>query len=208
MHSLIFYLLGQSAFICSLGFLIPIGYGLHTNSPHTPAFLLSLLVSVAVGTALASSFFKERSKLSLQEGCSVLIFTWPFLMLFGALPYVLGGELPFKEALLEGISGFTTTGLSGIGPFAPDIFILWRSTCQWLGGMFFLLLIIVVMPQVSNDFGISFAVEKALHTGQMTISHMKATGLKVIRIYGAMSLFLVLILRLYGADFFLSLIHI
>ncbi len=202
MHSLLFFLLGQSAFLCSLGLLVPIGYGIYTHSPHTPAFLLSLLVSVAVGSSLASTFFKHHSKLSLQEGCSVLLFTWPFLMIFGAMPYIIGGELPLMQAMLEGMSAFTTTGLSNLPAGTPDIFILWRSTCQWLGGMFFLLLIIVVMPQVSNDFGVSFAVEKALHTGQMTLSQMKNTGLKVIRIYAGMSLLLMLILRLYGADFF------
>ena len=202
MHSLLFYLLGQSAFLCSLGLLVPIGYGIYTHSPETPAFLLSLLVSVAVGASLAPSLLTNHSKLSLLEGCSVLIFTWPFLMLFGALPYMIGGELHLMNALLEGISCFTTTGLSSLPPSAPEIFILWRSTCQWLGGMFFLLLIIVVMPQVSNDFGVSFAVEKALHTGQMTIYQMKVTGLKIVRIYAGMSLLLVLIMRLYGADFF------
>ena len=65
---------------------------------------------------------------------------WPgwSLSLFGAVPFVLTGEIPsFVDALFEIVSGFTTTGSSILSDVEAlsHVSLFWRSFSHWIGGM-------------------------------------------------------------------------
>ncbi len=88
---------------------------------------------------LLAKFLKPKSQLFFtKEGLVTVALAWIFASAFGALPFVLSGEVPsYIDALFETVSGFTTTGASII----PDVEAIshglnfWRCFTHWIGGM-------------------------------------------------------------------------
>ena len=62
---------------------------------------------------------------------------------FSALPFYLyeGMFNSYIDCFFESISGFTSTGFSTINDinFMEQPFLIWRSSTQWIGGLFFLI---------------------------------------------------------------------
>ena len=96
------------------------------------------IVSYSLGGALLLCFKPKMQKIYAAEGFVVVGLSWILLSLFGALPFVLSGDIPhYIDAVFETVSGFSTTGASNL----PDIealsrgAIFWRSLTHFLGGM-------------------------------------------------------------------------
>ena len=85
----------------------------------------------------------------LKEGGLTTALCWIFLSLFGCIPFVLTGEIPFlPDALFETISGFTTTGASILNDIEAlsHCSIMWRSFTHWIGGMGVLVFLLAIIP--------------------------------------------------------------
>lgn len=85
----------------------------------------------------------------LKEGCVTTALSWIFLSLFGCIPFMLTGEIPFlPDALFETISGFTTTGASILSDVEAlsHCSIIWRSFTHWIGGMGVLVFLLAIIP--------------------------------------------------------------
>lgn len=85
----------------------------------------------------------------LKEGCVATALSWVFLSFFGALPFILTGEIPnFTNAIFETVSGFTTTGASILGDVEAlsHTSLFWRSFTHWVGGMGVLVFILAIVP--------------------------------------------------------------
>lgn len=85
----------------------------------------------------------------LKEGCVTTALSWIFLSLFGCIPFMLTGEIPYlPDALFETISGFTTTGASILSDVEAlsHCSIIWRSFTHWIGGMGVLVFLLAIIP--------------------------------------------------------------
>ncbi len=89
--------------------------------------------------------------LRITDGFTVVGLTWIFMSAFGALPFVINGDIPnFIDAFFETASGFTTTGAT----ILTEIEVLnhgslfWRSFTHWIGGMGILVLTIALLPKL------------------------------------------------------------
>jgi len=84
-----------------------------------------------------------------SEGFAAVALSWIILILFGTLPYLFSGALPgLIDPLFETAAGFTTTGATTlVDPRElSHAMLLWRATCQWVGGMGIIVLSIAVLP--------------------------------------------------------------
>ena len=91
---------------------------------HVLAFLIPIFVLVALGFLLQIPK-PERSNLYQKEGFALTAMVWIIMTLFGAIPFVINGDIPnYVDACFEIMSGFTTTGSSVI----TDITAVSRST--------------------------------------------------------------------------------
>lgn len=114
----------------------------------------SAIVTYLVGTLLAY-FCKPTSKYFFaKEGFISVASTWVAVSLFGAIPFVVSGEIPnFIDALFETVSGFTTTGAS----IVPDVTKLsygmnmWRCFTHWVGGMGIIVFVIALSDRVPDQ---------------------------------------------------------
>ena len=79
---------------------------------HQIAFLLPIAV-LAVGGALLQTLKPKRNQLYQKEGFALTAMVWVVMTLFGAVPFVINGDIPnYIDAFFEIMSGFTTTGAS------------------------------------------------------------------------------------------------
>ena len=113
------------------------------------------LVYLALGVgAIAAGWLLSRKKIAnpaiyQREGFVSVGLSWVVLSLYGAIPFVITGEIPvFLDALFEIVSGFTTTGSSILANVEAlsHTSLFWRSFSHWIGGMGVLVFLLAVIP--------------------------------------------------------------
>ncbi len=180
---------------------------IYRESPF-PFLIVTLIMSVC-GAALLR--FKPRTtKIYAAEGFAVVGLSWVLLSLFGALPFVISGNIPnYVDAVFETVSGFTTTGASNV----PDIEALtrgatfWRSLTHFLGGMGVLVFIMAVLPMSgSRSIHIMRAEVPGPIVGKLVPSARK-TAILLYAIYIALTVLEAILLICGGMSVFDSLIH-
>ncbi len=118
------------------------------------AFLLTFLITAAVGVALWVPVARVRRDLRLRDGFVVVVLFWSVLSLFGSLPFTfsdaMGNNPPlsFTDSFFESVSGLTTTGATVITNIdsLPHAILYYRQQLQWLGGMGIIVLAVAILP--------------------------------------------------------------
>ena len=120
---------------------------------ETPApFLITIAVTGGIGLVM----WRVRAKsggMTARDGFLIVGLSWIAMSLFGALLFVLTGDIPnYIDALFETISGLTTTGASVVT--APEEMtrggMFWRLFTHWIGGMGILVFVLAVLPMSGN----------------------------------------------------------
>ncbi|MBM9511417.1 TrkH family potassium uptake protein [Desulfogranum marinum] len=115
--------------------------------------LIPLVVSAAVTFFLGLPAWwlcRKNYELNMKDGIIVAVFGWFIVSAFSALPFMLHGSIPsFTDAYFEMISGYTTTGATVLTDIecVPHGLLFWRSETHLLGGMGFLTLTVILLPQ-------------------------------------------------------------
>src|SRR5215208_4543090 len=113
---------------------------------------LGLTVMFAAGFALNA--YGEKTPLNLRQASILIVSSFILLSLFGSIPYMYVNPFwnkidplsLFVNSFFESASGFTTTGLSMITQpeNLPQSFVLYRSYTQWVGGLSFVYLVMML----------------------------------------------------------------
>ena len=146
--SIIRYVLGHILIIEGALMLLPCLVALFYQERNGIYFLIVAALCEVIGFLMSRK--KPKSYLIYtKEGCVTTALSWILLSIFGAIPFVLTGEIPsFTDALFETISGFTTTGASILSDVESlsHCSIFWRSFTHWIGGMGVLVFLLAVVP--------------------------------------------------------------
>lgn len=163
------------------------------------AFLVPIIMLTLIGGLL--QFTKpKRSSLYQKEGFALVALVWIVMTLFGAIPFVINGDIPnYIDACFEIMSGFTTTGSSVITDLTviSHSTLFWRSFSHWIGGMGILVFILIFIPE--SDQGYSMHLLRAESPGPQVgkiVSKMKVTTRILYLIYLGMTVLEVIILML------------
>ena len=161
------------------------------------AFLIPIIALAAIGFLLQIPKPKTNA-FSQKEGFALVALVWIVMALFGAIPFVINGDIPnYIDACFEIMSGFTTTGSSII----PDITkvshstLFWRSFSHWIGGMGVLVFVLIFIPE--SDEGSSMHLLRAESPGPQVgkiVSKMKVTTRILYLIYLGMTVLEVIVL--------------
>ena len=109
-RSIIRYLLGQVLKIEAMLLLLPCIMAVVYQEKEGVAYLITAGVCGIVG-GLGTIRKPKNTVFYLKEGCVTTALSWICLSFFGALPFLISGEIPsVTNALFETVSGFTTTG--------------------------------------------------------------------------------------------------
>jgi len=106
------------------------------------SYIISLIISLSVGTIFCLQGRKYSKNISLSDQIVLIILSFIFIPLLICIPYFLSiYDINFLDSYFESLSGFTTTGFSTIKNVRDidEPLLLWRSSSQWLGGLFFLI---------------------------------------------------------------------
>ena len=167
-------------------------------------FALALL-ALAIG--YVTSRRKIRNKAIYQrEGFVSVGLSWVLLSLYGAIPFVLTGEIPsYVDAVFEIVSGFTTTGSSILSDVEAlsHTSLFWRSFSHWIGGMGVLVFILMLMP--TNRGGTQMNLMKAESPGpdvSKFVPRVRNTAIVLYKIYLGMTLLMIALLALTGMNWF------
>ncbi len=151
-YSVIRYILGQVLKFEAGFLLLPCIVAVIYREREGFAFLI-----VAAMCALAGYLATHRKPKEMQyyarEGFLVVALSWIILSLFGALPFVINGDIPnYVDALFETISGFTTTGASILSDVEALSYssLFWRSFTHWIGGMGVIVFLLAILPMTGG----------------------------------------------------------
>ena len=200
--AMILYILGQVMRIEGVLMLPSFLVGLCYGEKQGWVYLIWGFVCVLLGTLIAYRKPKN-TMIYLKEGCVSTALCWIVLSAFGAVPFVLTGEIPrFIDAMFETVSGFTTTGSSILTDVEamshPSLF--WRSFTHWIGGMGVLVFLLAVLPMAG---GSQFQLMKAESPGPSVgklVPKVGATARLLYIIYFGLTVATIVLLLLGGMD--------
>ena len=130
--------------LCFFNILYSYYFNLYLNiDAYFYTFLISLIPLLSF--LIKSSDVK---KVSIYYKIQTVIFGYFTLPLIIALPYYLSiYNITFIDAYFESISGFTSTGFTIFENIKhlDESIIIWRSSSQWIGGLYFLFSILLLI---------------------------------------------------------------
>ena len=117
------------------------------------SYIYSFFISLILGVVF---LIKKKSnlKLSIYQKILTVLLGYIILPLIISVPYYLSiHNITFLDSYFESISGFTSTGFSIFANVRhiDQSLILWRSSSQWIGGLYFLFSIILLIDFFDNN---------------------------------------------------------
>ena len=166
-------------------------------------YIYTFLVSILLTLLFYISKSNNEKKTTIYEKILTILFGYFLLPLIISIPFYFSiYNLTFINSYFEAISGFTSTGFTifdNINRIDQSL-ILWRSASQWVGGLYFLFSIILLIDIFDHSF------KKSLTN---FISFNKAEtlkqSLKIFILYSFITLGIFIILNIFQIRMFNSL---
>ena len=162
-------------------------------------YVYSLLVSLIFGL-----FFlikkKDTYKISIYHKILTVISGYLILPLIISIPYYLSiYNISFLDSYFESISGFTSTGFTIFDNInhIDESLILWRSSSQWIGGLYFLISIVLLLDIFDNNLKKSLTNFLSFNT-----SETLKQSLKILILYTLLTFIIFIILKLFDFRIF------
>jgi len=118
-------------------------------------YIYTFFISLILSVLFYYSKSKNEKKTNIYEKIVTILFGYFLLPLIISIPFYFSiYNLTFINSFFEAISGFTSTGFTifeNIKHIDQGL-ILWRSSSQWIGGLYFLFSIILLIDIFDNSF--------------------------------------------------------
>jgi len=117
------------------------------------SYLYSLIFSLLFGLIFLFKR-KDNYKINIYQKILTVILGYFLLPLILSIPFYLSiYNISFLDSYFETISGFTSTGFTIFENIKhlDQSLILWRSSTQWIGGLYFLFSIILLIDIFDNN---------------------------------------------------------
>ena len=151
-----------------------------------------------------------RTELFAIEGLVTVALAWSLMALFGAIPFVISGDIPhYVDALFETVSGLTTTGASvclDVESMSRSC-LFWRMFTHFIGGQGVLVFMMAVLPGSGEH---SMHIMRAEVPGPVVgklVPRAKDTAKILYIIYSSMVVAETVFLMLGGMSFYDAILH-
>ena len=159
------------------------------------SYVYSLILSLIVGVVF---LFKKKDnyKVSIYHKILTVILGYFLIPLILSIPFFFSiYNISFLDSYFETISGFTSTGFTIFENIKhlDQSLILWRSSTQWIGGLYFLFSIILLIDIFDNN------LKKSL-TNFITFdtSETLKQSFKILVLYTVLTFFIFIILKIFN----------
>ena len=185
--------------LCFLNILYSYYFNLYLN---IDSYYYTLIISAL---PLMSFFLKKKNEIKVSiydKIISVLIgyFIIPLLISF---PYFFSiYNISFLDAYFEAVSGFTSTGFTIFNNIKhlDESLILWRSSSQWVGGLYFLFSIIVLIDIFDDNLKKTLTNFLSFNSNEIF-----KQSLKIFIFYSFLTILIFIILNIFDFRSFISL---
>jgi len=161
-------------------------------------FILSLIISV-----LFYNFKEPEKKPSIYKKIFTIFLGYILIPIILSIPFYFSiYNLTFLNSFFESISGFTSTGFTIFENIKhiDQSLILWRSSTQWIGGLYFLFSIIYLIDIYDESF------KKTLTNFiSFNSSEILKQAIKIFLLYSGLTLLIFIILNIFSVRSFDSL---
>ncbi len=158
-------------------------------------YYFSLIISAVIGII----FYKiktDSKKPSIFEKILTVLLGYVLMPLVLSIPFYLSiYNLSFLNSLFEAVSGFTSTGftvLENIKHIDQGL-ILWRSSIQWIGGLYFLYSIIFLIDIYDESLKKSLTNFLSFNSTEIL-----KQSIKILLLYSGLTISIFIILNILG----------
>jgi trk system potassium uptake protein TrkH len=166
-------------------------------------YIYTFIVSIFLAILFYYVKGNDEKKITIYDKILTILLGYFLLPLVISIPFYFSiYNLTFVNAFFESISGFTSTGFTifdNINHIDQGL-ILWRSSSQWVGGLYFLFSIILLIDIFDHSF------KKSL-TNFLSFNKSETfkQALKIFLFYSLITLSIFIILNLFDIRLFNSL---
>ncbi len=163
-------------------------------------------ISLISSLLIALAFYKfeiKKIKISIFEKILTVFFGYITIPIILSLPFYFSiYNLGFLNSFFEAISGFTSTGFTIFENIKhiDQSLILWRSSIQWIGGLYFLFSIIYLIDIYDESFKKSLTNYISFNS-----SEILKQSIKIFLLYSGLTFLIFIILNLISIRSFDSL---
>ena len=171
------------------------------------SYITTFLTSLLFGIGLLYYGKNSSKKINFIEQIFLIIIVYLLTAFLVSIPFYLSNnQVIFLNSFFESISGLTGTGFSTFRniKYLDPTLILWRSSTQWIGGLYFLFFLIVIFS--SKKF--NFKMISLTHSGDSSYSsqdNIKNNIFKIFIYYCILSFSIFLLFNISGLRLFNSL---
>ncbi len=170
-------------------------------------YFSTLIISLVIGFGLFYYGKNSTKNINFIDQLILIIISYFLTATLIAIPFYLSNyQVTFLNSIFESISGLTGTGFSifkDIKYLDPTL-ILWRSSSQWIGGLFFLFFLIIIFSNKSFNFkltNLTYAGENNFNSEIV----IKENLLKIFIIYSTLSIIILALFSFSGVRLYNSL---
>ncbi len=174
-------------------------YFLNFNS-----YIVTLIVSLLIGLLFYFFGKKAEKKISFYEQIFLILLIYLIVSLLISIPYYLSNyQITFINSLFESYSGITGTGFSifeNIKYLDPTL-LLWRSSSQWIGGLYFLIFLFLFFSSSQFNYKLTklvFSDEKSLNPE----TNLKKISLRIFFLYSLLTFLVFTLFSISGIRLF------
>ncbi len=171
------------------------------------SYLITLIISLIFGLVFYFFGSKATKKINFIEQLTLIFLVYLIISFLISIPFYLSNfKVSFLSAYFESISGLTGTGFSifkNIKYLDPTL-ILWRSSSQWIGGLYFLIFLIFLFSNKSFNYKMT----NLTYSGDNNFKseeNIKNNVLKIFIFYSILGLIIFSLLNTSGVRLFNSL---
>ncbi|MDB4069557.1 TrkH family potassium uptake protein [Candidatus Pelagibacter sp.] len=166
-------------------------------------YIYTFIVSIFLAILFYYAKSNDEKKITIYEKILTILLGYFLLPLVISIPFYFSiYNLTFVNAFFESISGFTSTGFTifdNINHIDQSL-ILWRSSSQWIGGLYFLFSIILLIDIFDHSFKKSLTNFLSFNK-----SETLKQALKIFLFYSLITFSIFIILNLFDIRLFNSL---
>ena len=162
-------------------------------------YVYSLIISVIIGLIFLFKS-KDNFKITIYHKILIVILGYLILPCIISIPYYFSiYNISFLDSYFEAISGFTSTGFTIVNnvKHLDESLILWRSSSQWIGGLYFLFSIILLIDIFEDNQKKSLTNFLSFNT-----SEVLKQSFKILILYILLTFCIFVILKIFNFRFF------